>query len=1033
MSFKRYVCWMPERVDVVMETEALQPSPALFAATHQPLKMYRQRQWNGADEPYDERSFLKDFLEPASYVFVPVLGDAGTGKSHLIRWLEANIPATDSRRVLLIPKIGTNMREVLLRILNMPGVEGPRFQGFRERVLASSGHLTAEMAKELLLDNLAVVIGPNGPHHLAGASRTVIDQVPALLRDHFFRPHLLKPGGVIDGLVCQAIGSGSHQQHDRRRQFSAEDLPLQLAHAREAGQQARSIWTKICMTPQLRDETIAWLNKWIDEAVSRVFNLGGRDLANVMIDVREELRARGIELIVLIEDFALLQGIDMQLLEALLVRPQQGDRHLCSLRVAMACTSGYFAPLFDTVQTRAAFYVNMDLTVSGGMVREAHALGLAARYLNAARLNEATLTDWHEGQQGDAELDRDLPPSACDGCAHRTVCHSAFGAADGFGLYPFNAIALIEMMRRTTGDKFNPRALIRRVLYETLQRYTKELKDGRFPSQGLHVAFNNAYREAFGPGVRQDIKQRDSVNAGRRFVLLDLWSTTDKPVNLDPGIHEAFDIAPINGWQTWGEAYSTMTEGHSSVPEVSSPIAIPVVFPNPLPSAEPALHERATQLTKAINDWSTGARKLIRAEFDELRELIFEAVKDRIDWDAELLVKSRLVGASASLPFQPRRSINFTDGMQGVMAQAPVQLNLPLEGEDRLEVAAALQAMVHRKYRGNWRYQTGPKDLRRHARAVDRWSAHVIAQLRRPLREEPNFEPVAAAVEVLAIGQRLLGRPVGVAPPLTSQLNALFAPLPDPDMAPRVKPWADLAAFVRDKLDALKNLVLYRTACTKGGSDRVQFVDVARILDPLAAVRKDWVPQQPVPETCAAPTSPFKPIADVRRKLDELLDLAIAGERSRHEDWLTKMREHLGDTFDLQSATAAAVAAARAAADAGVLLGSSAEELSALRNELPYAKFAETVEIVKAIVEMDPTDRPALLAAISKPLHAVMDRASRVVDAVDEMLGKSTEKVKGKLEESRAGTVDLQQAFSDIQAQFQRLGEVLSELEGSNA
>ena len=46
-------------------------------------------------------------------------------------------------------------------------------------------------------------------------------------------------------------------------------------------------------------------------------------------EVREALGARGTELVILIEDFAKLQGIDMQLLEAVIARPNQAASPGC--------------------------------------------------------------------------------------------------------------------------------------------------------------------------------------------------------------------------------------------------------------------------------------------------------------------------------------------------------------------------------------------------------------------------------------------------------------------------------------------------------------------------------------------------------------------------------------------------------------------------------------------------------------------------------------------------------------------------------
>src|SRR5690349_10550175 len=92
MTFKRFVCWDSDQVLRVMDTEALQPPKHIFLATHHPSLMYRQDFANpNARREYDEESFLRDFLSPHDFAFVPVLGAAGTGKSHLIRWLEARI------------------------------------------------------------------------------------------------------------------------------------------------------------------------------------------------------------------------------------------------------------------------------------------------------------------------------------------------------------------------------------------------------------------------------------------------------------------------------------------------------------------------------------------------------------------------------------------------------------------------------------------------------------------------------------------------------------------------------------------------------------------------------------------------------------------------------------------------------------------------------------------------------------------------------------------------------------------------------
>src|SRR5690348_3650133 len=115
-EFKNFVCWDPEHISRVMDPEALYTPAHIFLATHHPSNMKRGELHSVGnrienvitEERYDEKTFIVDFLDQRTdHSFVPVLGHAGTGKSHVIRWLYYNIPKKDNREVLLIPKSNT--------------------------------------------------------------------------------------------------------------------------------------------------------------------------------------------------------------------------------------------------------------------------------------------------------------------------------------------------------------------------------------------------------------------------------------------------------------------------------------------------------------------------------------------------------------------------------------------------------------------------------------------------------------------------------------------------------------------------------------------------------------------------------------------------------------------------------------------------------------------------------------------------------------------------------------------------------------
>ncbi len=156
MTFKNFVCWKPNMIRRVMDVEATQPPNHLFLATHHPVAMYRQELIKASSRiEYDEEKFLRDFLAEKDFAFVPVLGGSGTGKSHLIRWLAANIKPTPQRKVLLIPKIGTNLKDIITQILE--GIEGEKFEEYRQRVNRAANTLTETQARVQLLNQLAAV------------------------------------------------------------------------------------------------------------------------------------------------------------------------------------------------------------------------------------------------------------------------------------------------------------------------------------------------------------------------------------------------------------------------------------------------------------------------------------------------------------------------------------------------------------------------------------------------------------------------------------------------------------------------------------------------------------------------------------------------------------------------------------------------------------------------------------------------------------------------------------------------------------
>jgi energy-coupling factor transporter ATP-binding protein EcfA2 len=243
----------------------------LFLATHHPIAMYRQDSIKAlSQKEYDEAQFLKDFLGENDFAFVPVLGETGTGKSHLIRWLQANIKSTDRRKVLLIPRIGTNLKDIIEKILNIAEFEADKLDEYRKRLNQSSRTFTDKGAREQLLNNLAFQVGINGQHTRAKLAdeetqEHLIEKLPALLYDDFFREHLLRDGKIIHRLVIHTLGyQYTIEDINERREFSVEDLPLNFQDVKKAGEKAKEFYWFLTGNEDIQKQTVTWLNSHLD-------------------------------------------------------------------------------------------------------------------------------------------------------------------------------------------------------------------------------------------------------------------------------------------------------------------------------------------------------------------------------------------------------------------------------------------------------------------------------------------------------------------------------------------------------------------------------------------------------------------------------------------------------------------------------------------------------------------------------------------------------------------------------------------------
>lgn len=1016
MSYARFVCWRQERLGTVMDTEALQPSRSVFLATHHPIRMYRASHLSdGARTDYDEQQFLKDFLRPADFAFAAVLGEAGTGKSHLIRWLDLSIPRSARRRVLLIPKVGTNLKSIIGRILE--DMEGPKFDEYRRRLQEGTQSITDGEARERLLANLAIAVGPSQPRDrdLTDAEKYLVKHLPDLLLDGVFRRHLLRDGGKLHELVTHVLGRTDRvERADKPKEFTVADLPLEVEGFKNAGASARQLYSLLLNDDSTVRATLQWINEHLGIAVRQLLNLSGENLLELMLDVREALAEQQTELVLLIEDFAKLQGIDKQLLEALLVRThQEGRRPLCALRTALAVTTGYFQRLEDTVKTRITFRVEMDVSSAdaGGIITNQDLERFGARYLNAVRLPGDALDEWAEGLD---EHPEEPPPNACQTCPHVEVCHASFGERDGIGLYPFNAAALAEMTDRASGGSgaFNPRLLINRVLFDTLDKYTVSLRDSQFPPPALLHQFGRAKLPA---AVTAELRRRDPQQWERRQVLLDLWSSSNRVVDLPAGVHEAFDIPALG-------AEVERPEDATSAVAPNEPIHGAGGEPQAPTTPMAALPQRLAQQLHEIDEWQNGhGAEPSQGTAQALRELVFRAVVEHIDWDAELLHRGTFAGGARCLLQQ--RYVTFSSLPERTRSGS-FGLVIPVEIKDLNEAALALQGLLQYDHYGHWAYPGGAELRRIYARQLEKWAAAVLEEVGRPTLSGAVWDPVPTLVELLAIGARMHGYPSAANPSIQDFVAGIFEEWKKPsDEAHRSQGWKALASALRQRRQDLQDLLIARVMCTKGWRFTAQIVDASRIVKPLREVRASWSLSTSIPDDLPRDLAY---LSELKRRSDATLLEATEAERTRLLEWSDKMAELLGDSSRdellkaaeqlMATAADAGLSGNRAAIQAAMEGFPSRQALKALRESIARLRTASDRSDVLAEVSRDSGED---MAAVSTFMHCW----NQYMDVTEARLQSRM----GELEQAGGQTLDAaeQQLLSAMSALTQHVEAML--------
>lgn len=838
MSLSRY--W-PTRDEInrCIKAEAEAASDAVLLAAHQPMPLLRRDEGSGVESRVWEHDLLEAFLSddlPQGTLLMPITGPSGAGKSHLIRWLAAQLgrdPRARQMHVIRIPK-SASLRDVVEQVLE-PLSDDPRYAAVRksldnaiaqvtpfEAAVRFSGELAISLNE--LTNRLMASLKSNPSADEARALKVRANhatKLPGFLRDAALSDHMTNH--VLAPIVQRAVSGRAEPEPEADEplpQFRADDLRIPDELRSALGQAARPVQSYYQTGLNRADgagyeEAAKVLNEVVDEAIQRVFQLdkatGGITLDSIILRVRELLLEQERELVLLVEDFAALSGIQQVLLNVCIQEAERDGRRVRSrMRTALALTDGYLVGR-DTISTRAKHeWVIQPGTENDDVL--ARTVELTGAYLNAARWGEKALKRQYD--QGKHESEADLT-------AWITIFEDepddrlgAFGSSDsGVPLFPYNRQAVAELAKRhlrTAGQiRFNPRKIINFILRDILLDGRDAFERGDFPPAGFQDARVSAPIASWLAAQGIPDQERQRLHA-----LLFYWGGNPG----DPGqaqlpqeIFDAFGLQRPPG----------LAVGPPKVPPPTTPTPTPPTPEPPPPTEDP----RVAQWREKLEAW-TGGTELGQQDANKLRSVLRSAIEKAIPWNGLRLAVRRNINLALMIP---NARGNPTAGIQVSVAKD----HRDPDGELRHSLLAAIRIDT---FNGRLDYPEADEDSARVASLVERLVTDIIPQIEQQRQRE---------VRVLAWILRKQGRLLGLfrrerLPAFDLELNALRAQTAGEDRAPLQQAteqsrWQQLRREAAGLRPELQQALWERIGCFQGAGNTVFAIDSTLIELPDSA------------------------------------------------------------------------------------------------------------------------------------------------------------------------------------------------------
>ena len=722
-------CWKRDVVGEVITSIAKVDASQThyFLASHTPIEHARD---DRTEEGLTEEQIFQMFLKGTPReVLALVHGNPGTGKSHLIHWLklrcESALKKGELKKLVpvLIQRRTGSLKDALEQMIHQLGDE---FAVYLTPVQEALSKISDATARDKLAAEISLELGPRRIDRGRAALPRNLRNLRETCTSTGFRRWLCREGGVIDQTIDLLTQSSEVNERESLPKFKQEDFLIRDARCKPNNTpDVINLIEDLEDEDKWREQAAMFFNEALRDAIKEMTGLSGTTLRDIFDRIRADLKTKGKNLALFIEDISVMSALDEEVFNA--VEPvSHGD--LCRLTAVVGITDEGWRGLWDNQKGRVTYSIGVGKSAISEWRNDPNAVEqFTARYLNTTRLTEESIQAIAERRRkgGDVHI------SACDECPVREVCHETFGMVEisgvQIGTFPFSTQApqrLLNHLKEHLALQKNPRGLLMQILQPVLENGYEDLRAKIFPSLKLAVSMDvlpywSGFAQKYcGGWSKPDIQRLE--------FLAQAWIDAS---DADEAAEELKPFLEPLGFR----AYS-----RSVTPTVRQPRP----DQHSAPATTDVVNVRLNEALRNLAEWANGAELAVDVE---PRQLLAELIRKSVPWDDKrfppLDIWRNLVGDATNYRFVR------IEGMRSRPIGTKFFIDFPRNKESR----DVLEALIQFKHAGDksWNFPHGEF----HKRTLARWLRNhrdgIISQLQ-PSNGLETRTPIMSAVQFLA-------------------------------------------------------------------------------------------------------------------------------------------------------------------------------------------------------------------------------------------------------------------------------------------